>query len=69
MRKRMGIIYLNPNMEAIRQIALRNFKEIYEGIIKDLDNLRPNIPYVYEPLNDLLKKFTKMKLKYMKEDK
>lgn len=56
-RSRMDIFYLNKNMEGVRQIALRNFKEIYEGIIEDLDGLRPNILYSYEPINDLIKKY------------
>ena len=39
MRKRMNVMYLNANMEGVRQIALRNFKEIYENIIDDLKKL------------------------------
>jgi len=36
-RKRMVIYYLNPNMEGVRQVALRNFKEIYQEILEDLE--------------------------------
>ena len=39
MRKRMNVMYLNANMEGVRQIALKNFKEIYENIIDDLKGL------------------------------
>lgn len=59
-KKRMNIMYLNSNMEGVRQIALRNFKEIYGGIVEDLDNLRPNIPYLYEPINELIKKYEEL---------
>ena len=39
MRKRMNVMYLNANMEGVRQIALRNFKEIYQEIFEDLKGL------------------------------
>jgi len=39
-KKRMGIEYLNPNMEGVRQVALRNFREIYAEINKDLDFIK-----------------------------
>lgn len=35
-RKRMDVMYLNSTAEGVRQVALRNFKEIYGGIVKDL---------------------------------
>lgn len=40
MRKRMDVMYLNSNAEGVRQVALRNFKEIYQDIVKDLKGLK-----------------------------
>ena len=61
MRKRMDIMYLNPNMEGVRQIALRNFKEIYTEILNDLKTL-PDYDYYHKktPLIDLIKKYEEL---------
>jgi len=43
MKKRMNIPYLNKNMEGVRQVALKNFKSIYEEFLEKINNMIANV--------------------------
>ena len=39
MKKRMNVLYLNANMEGVRQVALKHFKDIYKEFLEKINDI------------------------------
>lgn len=45
MKKRMNILYLNKNMEGVRQVALKHFKAIYKEFLEKINDMIADVEF------------------------